>query len=72
MGTEDQIHKGDSKYQKAKIKKLEQRLDSQKYNIKNTKQNISQRLTHTYILETCFKYRVFYFCSVIVGYKNEN
>ena len=34
MGTEDQIHKGDSKYQKAKIKNLEQRLDSQKYIVK--------------------------------------
>ena len=42
MDTEDQILKGkkiDNKYQKAKIKSLNQRLESQKYNIKNTKQN---------------------------------
>ena len=29
----------DNKYQKAKIKNLEQRLDSQKYNMKKTKQS---------------------------------
>ena len=37
MGTEDWVFKGtkfDNKYQKPKIKNLEQRLDSQKYNIK--------------------------------------
>ena len=42
MGTEDWILKGtkiDNKNQKAKIKNLEQRLDSQKHNIKTTKQN---------------------------------
>ena len=32
----------ENKYQKAKIKNLEQRLDSQKYNIKIIKQNQSQ------------------------------
>ena len=40
MGTEDWILKGtkfDNKYQKAKIKNLEQRLDFQKYNIKEKK-----------------------------------
>ena len=46
MVTEDQIKMSriDSKYQKAKIKNQEQRLDSEKYNIKNTKQNQSQKL----------------------------
>ena len=47
MDTEDQILKGTkliTKYQKAKIKNLEQRFDSQKYNIKSTKQNQSQKL----------------------------
>ena len=34
----------DNKYQKTKIKNLEQRLDFQKYNIKNTKHNQSQKL----------------------------
>ena len=34
----------DNKYPKAKIKNLEQRSDSQKYNIKNTKQNQLQKL----------------------------
>ena len=38
MGTEDGVLKGiDNKYQKAKIKNLEQRLDFQKYNIKEKK-----------------------------------
>ena len=44
-------------------------LDSQKYNIKNTKQNHKNYRIHIY--EICFKYRVF-FGKVIVGYKNEN
>ena len=43
MGSEDWVLKGtkfDNKYQKAKIKNLEQKLDSQKYNIKKkAKQN---------------------------------
>ena len=42
MDTGDWILKDkkiDSKYQKAKIKNLEQMLYSQKYNIKNIKQN---------------------------------
>ena len=43
MDGKNQILKGrkniDNKYQKAKIKNLEQKLDSQKYNIKNTKEN---------------------------------
>ena len=43
MGTEDQILKGTKlikKYQKAKIKNLEQRLDSQKHNIKKKLQKL--------------------------------
>ena len=45
MDIENQIPKGTKliTYQKAMIKNLEQRLNSQKYNIKNTKQNLSQK-----------------------------
>ena len=46
MDTEHQILKGTklvTNTKKTKIKNLEQRLDSQKYNIKNTKQNQSQK-----------------------------
>ena len=46
MCTEDLILKGTeliANTKKAKIKNLEQMLDSEKYNIKNTKQNQSQR-----------------------------
>ena len=42
MGTEDWIFKGTkliTNTKKTKIKNLEQRLDSQKYNMKKTKQN---------------------------------
>jgi len=62
------MYKIDNKYQTAKIKNLEQRLDSQKYNIKKkeTKQNHKDYKKY----EICFKNRVF-FCKVI-GYKNEN
>ena len=45
MGTEDWILKGIkliTNTKKQRLKNLEQRLDSQKYNIKNTKQNQSQ------------------------------
>ena len=72
MGTEDWVFKGtkfDNKYQKPKIKNLEQRLDSQKYNIKKTKQDHKNCFKNIY--EICFKNRVF-FGKVIVGYKNEN
>ena len=34
------MYKIDNKYYKAKIKNLEQRLDSQKYNIKKQLQNV--------------------------------
>ena len=59
------MYKIDNKYQKAKIKNLEYRLDSQKYNIKKNTQKIRN------IYEVCLKNRVF-FCKVIVGCKNEN
>ena len=74
MGTEDWVFKGTKliTYQKAKIKNLEQRLDFQKYNIKEKKKKKkSQKLFKKYIYEVCFKNRVF-FGKVIVGYKNEN
>ena len=51
MGTEDQIHKGDSKYQKAKIKNLEVSLS--KIHNKNTEQNQSQKIVK-YIYGICF------------------
>ena len=41
-------YKIDNKYQKAKIKNLEQRLESQKYNIKEKKKK-SQKLLKKYI-----------------------
>ena len=46
MGTEDQILKGTKLITNTKkqIKNLKQSLDAQKYNIKNTKQNQSQKL----------------------------
>ena len=45
MGTEDQILKGTKLITNTKKQRLKiQRLDSQKYNIKNTKQNQSQKL----------------------------
>ena len=52
------------------MKNLEQKLDSQKYNIKITKQNCKNY--KKYIYKICFKNRVFFFCKVIVGLKNEN
>ena len=72
MGTEDWVFKGtkfDNKYQKPKIKNLEQRLDSQKYNIKKKQSHKNYNIYNIY--EVCFKNRVF-FCKEIVGYKNEN
>ena len=52
MGNEDWILKGTKlirNTKKAKIKNLEQRLNSEKYSIKNTKQNQSQKLLKKYI-----------------------
>ena len=37
------MYKIDNKYQKAKIKNLEQRLDFQKYNIKEKKKNKKEK-----------------------------
>ena len=59
----------DNKYPKGKIRNLEQRLQSQKYNIKKSKTK-SQNY-EICIYKVFFKKRVF-FCEVIVGYKNEN
>ena len=60
MSTEDWVLKGttiDNKYQKAKIKNLEQRLDFQKYNIKEKKKK-KKKQSHKnykiYIYEVCF------------------
>ena len=50
MGTEDWVLKGtkfDNKYQKTKIKKLEQWLDSQKYNVKEKKKEKKERKKRT-------------------------
>ena len=71
MGTEDWILKGTKLITNTKkqIKNLEQRLDSQKYNIKKTKRN---HKNYKNIYEICFKNRVFFSCKVIVGCKNEN
>ena len=48
MDTEDQILRGTKLIAKSKIKNLEKKLDSQKYNIKNTKQNQSQKMKNIY------------------------
>ena len=69
MDSKNQILKGrkniDNKYQKAKIKNLEQKLDSQKYNIKSTKENHENFKN---IWSLFFFNRVF-FRKVIVGIK---
>ena len=54
------VQKIDNKYQKAKIKNLEQRLDSQNYNIKNTNKTKHKN------------YKIYiwgFFCKVVIGYK---
>ena len=68
MGTEDQILKGTKLITNTKKQRLKiQRLDSQKYNIKNTKQNQSQKLkkkiNHKNYkkYEICIKNRVSFF-----------
>ena len=69
------MYKIDNKYQKAKIKNLEKRLDFQKYNIKEKKKkkNKVTKVINIYIYEVCFKkIGSFFFCKVIVCYKNEN
>ena len=60
------MYKIDNKYQKAKIKNLEWKLDSQKYNIKKKVTKFIK-----YIYEVCLK-TDFFFNKVIVDYKNEN
>ena len=70
------MYKIDNKYQKAKIKNLEQSLEFQKYNVKEKKKRKKERKIVTkiikYIYEVCFKKQGLFFCKVIVGYKNEN
>ena len=68
MGTEDWILKSTKLITntKKKIKNLDQRLDSQKYSIKKTKQNCKNY--KIYIYEICLKNRIF-FNKVILGYK---
>ena len=56
------------KYQKAKVKNLEQMLDFQKYNTKKAKQN---RESYIKQYEICFKNRVF-FSQGNIRSKNEN
>ena len=61
----------DNKYEKAKIKNLEQRLDSQKYDIKKT--NHSQNYNIYIYMKFALKYGIFSCKDIkIVGYKNEN
>ena len=68
-------YKIDNKYQKAKIKNLEQSLEFQKYNVKEKKEKKGHKNYKKYIYEVCFKKNqglFFSFCTVIVGYKSEN
>ena len=82
MGTEDWVLKGTkliTNIKKGKIKNLEQRLDSQQYNIKTTtatrttgkKHTKSWKLYNIY-MKFALNIQSFFFCKLIVGYKNEN
>ena len=55
-------YKIDNKYQKAKIKILEYRLDFQKYNIKEKKKKKKKviKVINIYIYEVCFKNSLFF------------
>ena len=79
------MYKIDNKNQKAKVKNLEERLDFQKYNIKEKKQkekrkkkkkpqellkNSNNNHIKT-IYGVCLKKSLF-FWNVIVGYRNKN
>ena len=57
----------DNKYQKAKIKNIEFRFSKIQY--KTNK--ITKSIRNIY-MKFALKNRVFFFCKVIVGYKNEN
>ena len=69
MGTEDWVLKGTKLITNTKKQRLNiQRLDSQKYNIKKAKQN--HKSYKKYIMKFALKI-VFFFCKVMVDYKNE-
>ena len=57
------MYKIDNKYYKAKIKNLEQRLDSQKYNIKKNHKTYLKNMKYALKIGSFFK---------VIGYKNEN
>ena len=74
MGTEDWILRGtklitNMKKHKEKIKNLEQRLDSQKYSIKKTKQYRKSYFKKS--MKFALKIGSFFY-KVMVGFKNEN
>ena len=70
------MYKIDNKYQKAKIKNLEQTLEFQKYNVKEgEKKKQGHKNYKIYIyMKFAFSKKIgsFFFCKVIVGYKSEN
>ena len=76
MGTEDWVLKGTKLITNTKKHRLKiQSLDFQKYNIKEKKgkKKVTKIIKKKYIyMKFALKNRVFYFCKVIVGYKNEN
>ena len=78
MGTEDWVLKGKklrTNTKKQRFKNLEQRLNFQKYNIKEMKEKKttkSQKLLKKIYRKFALKNRVFFFGKVIVGYKNQN
>ena len=77
MGTEDWILKGTKLITKTRkqIKNLAQKLDSQIYNIKETKQNHKHYFIYVCVCVcVCVKFdlKIGFFCKVIVDYKNEN
>ena len=72
-------YKIDNKYQKAKIKNLEQKLEFQKYNVKEKKKKkkknkVTKIIKNIYMKFALKKQGLFFsfFCKVIVGYKSEN
>ena len=66
-------YKVDNKYQKAKIKNLEQSLEFQKYNVKEEEKKKGQKIIKYIYMKFAEekKKQGLFFCKVI-GYKSEN
>ena len=68
------MYKIDNKYQKAKIKKLEQSLEFLKYNVKEKKKKKQGQKNYKKYIYVKFALKKIgsFFCKIIVGYKSEN